>query len=165
MSQNSVLNTTLSLQKNWLDFFWADEIMKCNFVAFGDVVSFDATFDMNKYGYKFVPFIGIDHNQKCVTFGAALLSDETMKSFCWMVEAFLKMHKNQPPFAVTDQDGALRNAIVKMFHESHHRLCMWHITQKLPRKVLDDLDADTKFRKDFHKLVWNVYIGPEVFEQ
>ncbi|GKA41224.1 FAR1-related sequence 5-like protein [Tanacetum coccineum] len=64
------------------------------------------------YGYKFVPFTGIDHHQKCVTFGAALLSDETIKSL-----------------------------------------------------VLGDLAADTKFRKDFHKLVWNVYIGPEVFEQ
>ncbi|GJV02288.1 FAR1 DNA binding domain-containing protein [Tanacetum coccineum] len=39
------------------------------------------------------------------------------------------------------------------------------IPEKLPRKVLGDLAADTKFRKDFHKLVWNVYIGPEVFEK
>nr|GEW27382.1 hypothetical protein [Tanacetum cinerariifolium] len=98
--------------------------------------------DAQMYGYKFVPFTGIDHNQKCVTFGAALLSDETTESFCWMLEAFLKTHKKQPPFAVTDQDGALRNAIVKMFPESHHRLCMWHITQKLPGKVLGDIDAD-----------------------
>nr|GEV14482.1 retrovirus-related Pol polyprotein from transposon TNT 1-94 [Tanacetum cinerariifolium] len=49
-------------------------------------------------------------------------------------KAFLKMHKKQPPFAATDQDGALRNAVVKMFPDSHHRLCMWHITQKLPAK-------------------------------
>nr|GEY48614.1 protein FAR1-related sequence 5-like [Tanacetum cinerariifolium] len=63
------------------------------------------------------------------------------------------------------QDGALRNAVVKMFPDSHHRLCMWHIIEKLPGKVLGDLAANTKFRKDFHKLVWNVYIGPEVFEQ
>nr|GFB80630.1 protein FAR1-related sequence 5-like [Tanacetum cinerariifolium] len=77
MSQNFVLNIILFLQKSWSDYFWADETMKCNYVAFGDVVSFDATFHTNKYGYKFVPFIGIDHNQRCVTFGAALLSDET----------------------------------------------------------------------------------------
>ncbi|GJR42656.1 FAR1-related sequence 5-like protein [Tanacetum coccineum] len=90
---------------------------------------------------------------------------ETTKSFSQMLEAFLKMHKKQPPFAVTDQDGALRKAAVKMFPDSHHRLCMWHITEKLPGKVLGDLAADTNFRKDFHKLVWNVYIGPDVFEQ
>ncbi|GKB09594.1 FAR1-related sequence 5-like protein [Tanacetum coccineum] len=84
-------------------------------------------------------------------FGDALLSDETYESFCWMLEAFLKTHKKQPPFTVTDQDGALRKAVVKMFPESHHRLC--------------DLAADSKFKKDFYKLVWNVYIGPEIFEQ
>ncbi|GJZ06465.1 FAR1-related sequence 5-like protein [Tanacetum coccineum] len=28
-----------------------------------------------------------------------------------------------------------------------------------------DLAADTNFRKDVHKLVWNVYTGPKVFEQ
>ncbi|GJW06932.1 FAR1-related sequence 5-like protein, partial [Tanacetum coccineum] len=151
--------------KELVRLFWADETMKCNYVAFGDVVSFDATFHTNKYGYKFVPFTGVDNHQKCVTFGAALLSDETTETFCWMLEAFLKTHKKQPPFAVTDQDGALRNAVVKMFPDSHHRLCMWHITEKLPGKVLGDLAADTKFRKDFHKLVWNVYIGPEVFKQ
>ncbi|GJW68594.1 FAR1-related sequence 5-like protein [Tanacetum coccineum] len=151
--------------KELVRLFWADETMKCNYVAFGDVVSFDATFHTNKYGYKFVPFTGIDHNQRCVTFGAALLSDETTESFSWMLEAFLKTHKKQPPFAVTDQDGALRKAVVKMFPDSHHRLCMWHITEKLPGKVLGDLAADTNFRKDFHKLVWNVYIGPDVFEQ
>lgn len=32
-------------------------------------------------------------------------------------------------------------------------------------QVLGDLDADSEFRKEFHKLVWNVYIGPELFEQ
>nr|GEW27381.1 hypothetical protein [Tanacetum cinerariifolium] len=81
--------------------FWADETMKCNYVAFGDVVSFDATFHTNKYGYKFVPFTDIDHNQRCVTI---------------------------------DQDDALRKVVVKMFLDSHHQLCMWHITKKLLEK-------------------------------
>ncbi|GJS19499.1 FAR1-related sequence 5-like protein [Tanacetum coccineum] len=107
--------------KELVRLLWADETMKCNYVAFGDVVSFDATFHTNKYGYKFVPFTGIDHNQ--------------------------------------------RNVVLKVFPDSHHWLCMWHITEKLPGKVLGDLAADTNFRKDFHKLVWNVYIGPNVFEQ
>ncbi|GJR63618.1 FAR1-related sequence 5-like protein [Tanacetum coccineum] len=34
--------------KELVRLFWADETMKCNYVAFGDVVSFDATFDTNK---------------------------------------------------------------------------------------------------------------------
>ena len=155
-----------TVEKKLCRMFWADETMKCNYVAFGDVVAFDATFDTNKcvplhvyflfylsiYSYKrkiitnsdivtnvffftiyrysmvFVPFTGVDHNQKCVTFGAALLSDETSASYCWMLECFLKTHGKQPPLALTDQDVALRKAVVKMFPDSHHRLCMWHIT-------------------------------------
>ncbi|GKD30710.1 FAR1-related sequence 5-like protein, partial [Tanacetum coccineum] len=133
------------LHDELVSMFWADDTMKYDFV--------------------FVPFTGIDHNQKCVTFGAALLSDETEDSYCWMLKAFLKVHRKQPQLALTDQDVALRNAVVKMFPDSTHRLCMWHITQKLPGKVLDDLEADSEFRKEFHKLIWNVYIGPEVFEK
>nr|GFA97284.1 protein FAR1-related sequence 5-like [Tanacetum cinerariifolium] len=83
--------------------------------------------------------------------------------FCF--EYYTLLSKELPPFAVTDQDGALRNAVVKMFPDSHHRLCMWHITEKLPGKVLGDLAADNNFRKDLHKLVWNLYIDPDVFEQ
>ncbi|GJW52230.1 hypothetical protein Tco_0093581 [Tanacetum coccineum] len=29
----------------------------------------------------------------------------------------------------------IKNAVVKMFPDSHHRLLMWHITEKLSRKV------------------------------
>ncbi|GJY40007.1 FAR1 DNA binding domain-containing protein [Tanacetum coccineum] len=53
----------------------------------------------------------------------------------------------------------------EVFTQSHHRLCMWHITQKLPAKVLGDVDVDSDFRKNFHKLIWNVYITPSVFEE
>ncbi|GJU30473.1 FAR1-related sequence 5-like protein [Tanacetum coccineum] len=123
------------LHEELVSMFWADDTMKCNYAIFGDVVSFDATFRTNKYDFVFVPFTGIDHNQKCVTFGAALLSDETEDSYCWMLKAFLKVHRKQPQLALTDQDAALRNVVVKMFPDSKHRLCMWHITQKLPGKI------------------------------
>nr|GEV51051.1 protein FAR1-related sequence 5-like [Tanacetum cinerariifolium] len=116
--------------------FWVDETMKCNYVAFGDIVSFDATFDTNKYDMVFMPFTGIDHHQKCVTFRAALLSDETTASYSWMLECFLKVHKKQPTLAITDQDGALRKAILKVFTESHHRLCMEK--QRYTQRVLDN---------------------------
>ncbi|GJV72972.1 FAR1-related sequence 5-like protein [Tanacetum coccineum] len=145
--------------------FWVDETMKCNYIAFGDVVSFDATYRTNRYRMIFVPFTGIDHNQKSVTFGAGLLSDETFHSYTWLLTAFKQAHGKEPLMAVTDQDAALRNAIEFVFPESHHRLCMWHITQKLPGKICGDVENDSEFKKLFHKLIWNVHIGPEEFEQ
>ncbi|GJR26926.1 putative ribonuclease H-like domain-containing protein [Tanacetum coccineum] len=38
----------------------------------------------------------------------------------------------------TNQDGAMRNAIKAEFAGSKHRLCMWHITQKLPVKAIEN---------------------------
>ncbi|GKB98297.1 FAR1-related sequence 5-like protein, partial [Tanacetum coccineum] len=68
------------------------------------------TLPSKEHGYKFVPFTGIDHNQR---FTPSVM--------------YVAYHRE------TTQEG--------------------------------DLAADTNFRKDFHKLVWNVYIGPDVFEQ
>ncbi|GJR35656.1 protein FAR1-related sequence 5 [Tanacetum coccineum] len=101
--------------------FWADEVSKYNYREFGDVVSFDATFKTNK---------------KCVTVAAGLLKNETTKSYIWLLKAFIKAFGKAPSIVVTDQDGAMRNAIEAEFGGSKHRLCMWHITQKLPAKVL-----------------------------
>nr|GEX36706.1 protein FAR1-related sequence 5 [Tanacetum cinerariifolium] len=99
--------------------FWADEVSKYNYREFGDVVSFDATFKTNK---------------KCVTVAAGLLKNKTTKSYIWLLKAIIKSFWKAPSIVATDQDGAIRNAIKAEFVGSKHRLCMWHITQKLPAK-------------------------------
>ncbi|XP_035551491.1 protein FAR1-RELATED SEQUENCE 5-like [Juglans regia] len=41
-----------------------------------------------------------------------------------------------PPKAIiTDQDRAMKNAIAKVFPESRHRFCLWHILKKVPEKL------------------------------
>nr|GEZ79471.1 protein FAR1-related sequence 5-like [Tanacetum cinerariifolium] len=59
--------------------FRADETMKCNYIAFGDVVSFDATYRTNRYRMIFVPFIGIDHHQKSIKFGVTTPNEVVVK--------------------------------------------------------------------------------------
>lgn len=83
----------------------------------------------------FVPFTGVDHHKKCVTFASALLYDETIESFTWLLECFLKAHGTQPSLVLTDQDPAMKQAVARVFNQSVHRLCMWHIMYKLPLKV------------------------------
>nr|GEZ77992.1 protein FAR1-related sequence 5-like [Tanacetum cinerariifolium] len=84
---------------------WADDTMKCSNTIFGDVVSFDATFRTTKHDFVFVPFTGIDHNKKCVTFGADLLSDETEDSYCWMLKDFLKVKEMKKQLEVEMQSS------------------------------------------------------------
>ena len=83
----------------------------------------------------FVPFTGIDNHKKTVSIGAGMLRDETTDSYVWLLKAFLDTFGSQPKMVVTDQDAAMKMAIALIFTESRHRLCMWHITQKLPMKV------------------------------
>ena len=83
----------------------------------------------------FVHFIGIDNHRKSVTLGSGLLKNETTESYIWLLQAFKKAFVRSPNIIVTDQDGAMRNAIAEVLPDSKHRLCMWHIMQKLPAKV------------------------------
>lgn len=88
----------------------------------------------------FVPFTGVDHHKKCVTFGAGMLYDETIESYTWLLNTFLTAHKHrQPTFILTDQDAAMKQAVSTVFTKSIHRLCMWHIMRKLPSKVHHEL--------------------------
>ncbi|CAI9274811.1 unnamed protein product [Lactuca saligna] len=144
--------------------FWADETDKLYYKEFGDVISFDATFRTNKYGMIFVPFTAIDNHKRSINIGAGLLSNESIESYRWLLEAFLKAHVKHPQLVLTDQDPAILQAVEAIFPNSNHRLCMWHIMKKLQAKVSTDFLKNTDFRKRFTKLVWNVYIEPEVFE-
>ncbi|KAK1431990.1 hypothetical protein QVD17_08836 [Tagetes erecta] len=145
--------------------FWADDVSKCNYTTFGDVLAFDATYHTNQYNMIFVPFTRVDHHKKCVTFGAGLLYDETIDSYKWLLERFIEAHFKQPTLVLTDQDPAMRQAISIVLHESTHRLCMWHITKKIPKKVFGDLLQNTNIRKGIHRLVWNVFLEPSEFEE
>ncbi|GJR64988.1 FAR1-related sequence 5-like protein [Tanacetum coccineum] len=131
--------------------FWADKVDKCNYKEFGDIISFDATFRTNKYDMVFVPFTGIDNHRKCVTVGSGLLLREDTKAYTWLLRSFMTAHEKQPTMIVTDQDGAMKLAIEEVLTESKHRLCMWHIMQKIPAKICKEIYDETDFKE------WNGY--------
>lgn len=84
----------------------------------------------------FVPFTGIDNHNKCVTFAAGLIRDEKQETYTWLLKCFMDNFKKEPTMVVTDQDKAMEIGIKNIFKTAKHRLCMWHITQKLPTKVI-----------------------------
>nr|GEW50230.1 hypothetical protein [Tanacetum cinerariifolium] len=93
----------------------------------------------------FVPFTTIDNYINCVTVAAGLLNNETTHSYVWLLKAFIKAFGKAPSIVVTDQDRAMRNANKAEFAGLKQRLCMWHITQKLPTKAqLNSLEREIK---------------------
>ncbi|XP_024961729.1 protein FAR1-RELATED SEQUENCE 5-like [Cynara cardunculus var. scolymus] len=144
--------------------FWADEVSRIKYKEFGDVISFDGTFRTNKHAMIFVPFLAVDNHKASVVIGFALISGETIENFTWVLKAFLNCHEKQPVFVITDQCSAMKQAILMVFTEAKHILCMWHIMKKVPSKVSVALNQDPNFNKVISKLVWNIHIGPAEFE-
>ncbi|XP_071727060.1 protein FAR1-RELATED SEQUENCE 5-like [Rutidosis leptorrhynchoides] len=137
-----------------LGVFWSDYISKVNYQEFGDIVSFDATYKTNKYKMVFVPLTGIDNHKKLVCFGAALLIGESIESFNWFLDCFLKTFGNEPSLVVTDHDPAMKEAIDLKFKHAKHRLCMWHISYKLRDKQQTPEKFETRWKSliDDYKL-------------
>ncbi|XP_021990988.1 protein FAR1-RELATED SEQUENCE 5-like [Helianthus annuus] len=144
--------------------FWADEDAKRNFFVFGDVVSFDATYRRNKYNMMFVPFTGIDNHNRNVTLGAAIIGNETAETYSWLLNVFRQAFGRAPPVIVTDQDPAMKKAIEDTWPESRHRLCMWHIMDKLSAKVGASICNNTDFKKRLCAIVWTDSIIRVKFE-
>ncbi|KAI3743378.1 hypothetical protein L1987_61085 [Smallanthus sonchifolius] len=115
-------------------------------MAFGNVISFDATFNTNKYKMVFVPFTGIDNHYRNVSVGVGFLASETIESYKWLLNQFLKSFGSHPKVVVTDQDPAMKQAIEQVFTESRHRLCIWHIMKKVADKVGNQISIDASRR-------------------
>lgn len=89
---------------------------------------FDVTYLTNKFKFPFAPFVGVNHHGQSILIGAALLENEKEETFEWLFEQFLVcMFDKYPASIITDQDKAICNAVHKVFPNTRHRYCSWHI--------------------------------------
>ncbi|XP_052627778.1 protein FAR1-RELATED SEQUENCE 5-like [Lactuca sativa] len=110
------------------NIFWADGRSRDAYTKFSDVVVFDVTYMTNKFKMPFAPFVGVNHHGQSILFGGALLENEKEETFEWLFEQFLKcMFGKCPKAIITNQDKAMGNAIKKVFPNTRHRFCGWHI--------------------------------------
>ncbi|XP_019189246.1 PREDICTED: protein FAR1-RELATED SEQUENCE 5-like [Ipomoea nil] len=141
--------------------FWADPISKENFIAFGDVVSFDATYGTNRYGMVLVPFTGVDNHKRGVTFAISLISREDVDSYVWLLQQFKSSMGCVPSCTITDQDPSMQIAVPRVFDTTRHRFCMWHIISKVGEKVGNVLSKDEEFRRALNDVVWSETLSME----
>ncbi|KAF8396227.1 hypothetical protein HHK36_017841 [Tetracentron sinense] len=131
--------------------FWADARSRAACAYFGDIIMLDTTCLTNKYDMPLVYFLGVNHHGQSVLLGCGLLADETRESFIWLFKAWLKSVSGHLPNAIiTDQCGSIQGATTEVFPEACHRLCLWHIMNKLPDKLggLSDYKAVKKVLKN-----------------
>nr|CAN69010.1 hypothetical protein VITISV_015952 [Vitis vinifera] len=110
------------------NLFWADSTSKLDYSCFGDVLAFDTTYRTNAYKKPLVILVDINHHHQTIVFGCALLVDESVSTYTWVLETFLDAMNNKKPLSViTNGDKAMRKAIKRIFPDSCHQLCAWHI--------------------------------------
>ncbi|XP_057808592.1 protein FAR1-RELATED SEQUENCE 5-like [Salvia miltiorrhiza] len=133
--------------------FWRDSMMKDDFTIFGDVMVFDTTYRTNKYNLICAPFVGLNNYKKNVMFGCAFLSNEKIETFVWLFETFKKSMGGPSPISLfTDQDLAMSKAIEKVFPQTRHRLCIWHLHQNA-QSHLGKLKSDKTFYDAFQRCI------------
>ncbi|XP_021770652.1 protein FAR1-RELATED SEQUENCE 5-like [Chenopodium quinoa] len=146
---------------------WADPLCKKSYSLFGDMVSFDTTYQTNRYNMVFTAFTGVDHHKSCITFAAGFIAKEDIVSFEWLLRSFLnRMGGNEPNCMITDQDPTMKIAVTSVFKKTEHRFCMWHIMKKLPDKVEKSImQEETGFLKKLCACIWHLEIEPAEFEE
>ncbi|XP_047326679.1 protein FAR-RED IMPAIRED RESPONSE 1-like [Impatiens glandulifera] len=141
--------------------FWADGRCRAAYEYFSDVITFDTTYLTNRYDMPFAPFVGVNHHGQSILLGCGLLSSEDSESFIWLFKAWLScMHGRAPKAIITNQCRSMTIAIEKVFPNTNHRFCLWHIMKKLPTK----LAAHAQY-KSIKKALKNIVYNSITIEQ
>ncbi|XP_010260535.1 PREDICTED: protein FAR1-RELATED SEQUENCE 5-like [Nelumbo nucifera] len=137
------------------NIFWVDAKVLVDYDYFGDIIYFDTTFQTNEDKRAFAPFVRVNHHNKTTFFGAALMYDQSIESFKWVIQSFLRaISKKQPKTILTDQDPAMTNAIKQIFPKTCHRLCIWHIYQNAIQHLSNVFVASSSFDRDFSNCIY-----------
>ncbi|KAL6130824.1 hypothetical protein ACLB2K_069203 [Fragaria x ananassa] len=103
---------TADSEDRMVDMFWRDGHSFVDYQCYGDVLIFDSTYKTNVYNRPLVLFVGTNNHRGSIVFGAALLSDETVETYTWLLRKFLdSMNGKMPKAVITDGDEAMRTAI------------------------------------------------------
>ncbi|RYQ92182.1 hypothetical protein Ahy_B09g098353 [Arachis hypogaea] len=67
------------------------------FDYFGDVVSFDTTYNTNRYNLVLGSFVGVNHHSQSTLLGCALMKNDDIQSFKWLFKCWLRYMGGKAP--------------------------------------------------------------------
>ncbi|XP_062119724.1 protein FAR1-RELATED SEQUENCE 4 isoform X2 [Humulus lupulus] len=116
--------------------FWVDAKGMEDYSKFNDAISFDITYFSNKYKIPLVLFIGVNHHTQPTLLGCALIADETVYTFVWLMQTwFIAMGEQAPRVILTDQNNAIKAAVAAVFPGTRHCFCLSYVMEKVPRQL------------------------------
>ncbi|XP_051190609.1 protein FAR1-RELATED SEQUENCE 5-like [Lolium perenne] len=134
--------------------FWVDGPAIAAYKNYSDCLSFDSTYMTNMYNMPFAPFIGINRYCQTIQLGCGFLKNENIESFVWLFQEFLEaMGGLQPDNFITDQDAAMRSAVLVSFPNCCHRNCRWHIMQNAQAVLGNFLSKHEELRTELNEII------------
>lgn len=136
--------------------FWVDSKGRLDYQNFHDVVFIDTFYMKNKYKIPFVPIVGVNHHFQYILIGCALIGEETVTAFKWLMQTWLKaVGSLVPNVIITDQEIFLKEAVAQVFPDSRHCFCVWHILRNIPENLGFTIDQNVNFMKKFDKCIYH----------
>lgn len=79
---------------------WTSGRSRTLYQHFGDVVTFDTTYETNIYKMPFGMFVGVNNHCQSVIYAGVLLTNETAEDFKWAFEEFVTMMGGKAPITM-----------------------------------------------------------------
>lgn len=144
------------------NIFWVNSKGVEDYTKFGDVVSIDTSYFTNKYKIPLVLFIGVNRHIQPTLFGCALIADDTVFTFVWLIQTwFIAMGERAPQLILSDQDNALKAAVAEVLPGTRHCFSLWHILDKIPRQLEYPSLWHDDFMVKFHKCIFRSWTEAE----
>lgn len=135
-----------------MSIFWADGRSRFSCSQFGDTIIFDTSYRKSIYLVPFATFVGVNHHKQPVLLGCALIADESVESFTWLFQTWLRAMSGRRPFSmIADQDKVIQQAIRQVFPGTHHRFSLWQMKAK-EREYLNLMDG--AFKYEYEKCIY-----------
>jgi len=68
-----------------------------DYLLFGDVLDFDATYKKNKYLCSLFVFSRVNHHNQIVVYATAVVSNEVEDTYVWLLDQFMEVMKGKIP--------------------------------------------------------------------
>ncbi|KAK8613250.1 hypothetical protein V6N13_101017 [Hibiscus sabdariffa] len=94
---------------------------------------------------------GVNHHNQSMLLGCALISCEDTNNYVWVFKTWLSCMEGKAPHGIIiDQCMAIGNAIEKVFPNTKHRWCIWHIMRNAKKHLNFNEDRDI-IRKELRR--------------
>lgn len=145
--------------------FWVDSKGLIDYTYFSDVVSIDTTYFTSNFKIPLVLFVGVNHHIQPTLLGCALIADETVYTFLWLIQTWLIAMGGRPPgIVLTDGNSALKAAIAELLPDTRHCFCLWHVLDKIPKRLEYSSVWLDSFMEKFNKCIYRSWTE-EQFEK